>query len=213
MKRRRGDEIANQRHNMSPEQKNAQREKRQDKRQNMSPEQIHAQNEQNRMRMMICHGDEIADQKDAQKEQVKLRMKRLREEENTEETASQKTKATSSNRRKRQCRQQTTVNNVYNDKKNKFSIVRLMKKAKYVLQRTKDPDNPFRFREIVCIICDCFIIGTEKIQKLKPDQISKRSHQLSVTTYESYYGQELKPELSKQYQVNCDGLQDLLLSP
>ena len=88
-----------------------------------------------------------------------------------------------------------------------------MKKAKYVLQRTKDPDNPFRFREIVCIICDCFIIGTEKIQKLKPDQISKRSHQLSVTTYESYYGQELKPELSKQYQVNCDGLQDLLLSP
>ena len=55
------------------------------------------------MRMKRRLGDEIADQKDDQREQVKLRMKRLWEEENTEETASQKTKDTSSKKRKRQC--------------------------------------------------------------------------------------------------------------
>jgi hypothetical protein len=65
----------------------------------------------------------------------------------------------------------------------------------------------------VCIICDCFIIGTEKIHKLKPDQMLQHGDRLSVKTYESYYGQELKSELRKQYQVKFDDLQDLLLSP
>jgi hypothetical protein len=87
-----------------------------------------------------------------------------------------------------------------------------MKKAKHFLHRTKDPDNPSRFRAIVCIICDCFIFGTEKIHKLKPDQIRRHYQRLSVESYESHYGQELQPELRKQYQVNRYGLQDLLLS-
>jgi len=42
------------RHNMSPEQKDAQREKRRDKRQNMSPEQKDMQKEKDNMRKKTC---------------------------------------------------------------------------------------------------------------------------------------------------------------
>ena len=65
----------------------------------------------------------------------------------------------------------------------------------------------------VCIICDGFIIGTEKVCKLTPNQISQHRRRLSFKAYESYYGHELKPELRKQYQVNNTHLKDLLLSP
>ena len=88
-----------------------------------------------------------------------------------------------------------------------------MKDAKHVLHRSKDPDDPCRFKAIVCVICDCFIIGKEKIHKLTASQICQHSQRLSVKTYESNYGHDLKPELRKQYQINCDGLKDLLLSP
>ncbi len=65
----------------------------------------------------------------------------------------------------------------------------------------------------MCIICDRFIIDTETIQKLTNNQISQHSNRLSVTTYESYHGKVLKSKVRKQYQVNVDGLKDMLLSP
>ncbi len=65
----------------------------------------------------------------------------------------------------------------------------------------------------MCIICDWFIIGIETIHKLTNNQISKYSNRLSVQTFKSYHGQVLNPELRKQYQVNVDGLKDMLLSP
>ena len=41
-------------------------------------------------------------------------------------------------------------------------IDRATKEAKQFLHRTQDPENPPKHRAIVCIICDRFIIGTEK---------------------------------------------------
>ena len=87
-----------------------------------------------------------------------------------------------------------------------------MKEAKQILQRTQNPTNPHSHKAIVCIICDRFIIGTEKIHKLTSNQISQHSNRLSVETYETYHGVELKNELKKQYQVNDDKLKDLLIS-
>ena len=45
------------------------------------------------------------------------------------------------------------------------------KEAKQFLHRTRDPANPHQHRATVCIICDCFIIGTEAIHKLTKEDI------------------------------------------
>lgn len=165
---------------MSPEQKDAQREKNKLWMKRSREEESADQKEQNKLKRKRSREEESADQKDAQKEIDKSRKKKHRDEENTESTAARKIKDTTSKKRKRQCRLQTNTNNVYNDKEIKDSNERLMKKAKHFLHRTKDPDHPNRFRAFVCIICDCFIIGTEKIHKLKPEQIRQHSHRLSV---------------------------------
>jgi hypothetical protein len=85
------------------------------------------------------------------------------------------------------------------------------KEAKQFLHRTRDPANPHKHRAIVCIICDCFIIGTETIHKLTKEDIGVQSGRLGVKNYEECYQTTLKAEAKKQYQVQ--GLQDMLLSP
>jgi hypothetical protein len=47
--------------------------------------------------------------------------------------------------------------------------------AKQFLHRTQDPRNPHKHRVTVCIICDCFIIGTEIIRKLTKEDIGAHS--------------------------------------
>ena len=187
--------------------------KRRQKRFQLSLAQEESQKEKDRLRMKRRREEESAEAIAARNEKDKLRKKRRRAEESAEATAARRTNDKQLKKSKRTCQHRTTGDNVYNDNETKMSIERLMKEAKHVLHRTKDPNNPFRHRAIVCIICDCFIIGTEKIYKLTPSQIIQHSHRLSVQTYELNYGHELKPELRKQYQVNYDGLNDLLLSP
>ena len=93
------------------------------------------------------------------------------------------------------------------------SIHHSIKNAKKYLHRTQDPKNPHRHRTIVCIIVDQFIIGTEGICKLTKDQISPHSKRLPVESYETFYETTLHTEMKRQYQVNIEGLKDLLLSP
>jgi hypothetical protein len=90
-------------------------------------------------------------------------------------------------------------------------IDRATKEAKQSLHRTQNPANPHKHRAIVCIICDCFIIGSETIHKLTKEDIGAHSGRLGVKSYEEYYQTTLKVEVKKQYQVQ--GLQDMLLSP
>ncbi len=85
------------------------------------------------------------------------------------------------------------------------------KEAKQFLQRTRDPENPHSHREIKCIICDCFIIGTETIHKLTKKDIGAHSERLCVKSYEEYYQTTIKAEVKRQY--NVQGLTDMLLSP
>ncbi len=108
-------------------------------------------------------------------------------------------------RRKRQTRSEKHDGDMEN------VINQLMKEAVKSLHRTKDPVNPCKHRAIVCIICDCCIIGTESIHTLTKDQISVRRKRLSAESYEEYYETTLKSKVTKQYEV--DGLIGLLLSP
>ncbi len=81
------------------------------------------------------------------------------------------------------------------DEEKSHAIECAMKEAKQIVHKTQNPTNPQSHRAIVCIICDRFIIGTEKIHKLLSYQISQHTNRLSVKTYETYHGVELKNEL------------------
>ncbi len=63
----------------------------------------------------------------------------------------------------------------------------------------------------MCVICDCFIIGPESIDKLTNEDIYAHSKRLSVKSNEEYYQTALKADVKKQYQVQDP--QDMLLSP
>jgi hypothetical protein len=86
-----------------------------------------------------------------------------------------------------------------------------MKESVKFLHQTKHPENPHKHRAIVCIICDCCIIGTEAIHKLTKEQFLLHKKRLSVESYEEYYETKLKSEVTKQYEVS--GLKGMLLSP
>jgi hypothetical protein len=55
-----------------------------------------------------------------------------------------------------------------------------VKEAKKYLHRTQDPENPHKHKSIVCVICDQFIIVTEKNHYLSKDNISAHSQRFSV---------------------------------
>jgi hypothetical protein len=67
-----------------------------------------------------------------------------------------------------------------------YVINRSMNGAKKILHRTQDTaDTPHKQRAIECIICNCFIIGTETIHKLKKEEIFAHRKRLSVESYKS----------------------------
>jgi hypothetical protein len=65
-------------------------------------------------------------------------------------------------------------------------IDRATKEAKHFFHRTQDLRNPHKHRATVCIICDCFINGTETIHKLTKEDIGAHSERLGVKSYEEY---------------------------
>ena len=158
--------------------------------------------------MKRCHEAESTNKAATRKSNDKASKKRKRQTKSTDAAATQKATnkiyMSALRKRRRQCQLQ--------DDEMQNAIEHAMKEAKQILQRTQNPTNPHSHKAIVCIICDRFIIGTEKIHKLSSYQISQHSNRLSVKTYETYYGVELKDELRKQYKVNDNLLRNLLLS-
>jgi hypothetical protein len=88
-----------------------------------------------------------------------------------------------------------------------------MKEAKKYLHRTQDPENAHKRKSIVCVICDLFITGTEKIHYLSKDNIIAHTQRLSVERYKRYYETVLIPDVRNQYMINDGNLKELLLSP
>jgi hypothetical protein len=68
-------------------------------------------------------------------------------------------------------------------------------------------------KSLICVVCDCLIIGTEEVKSLKKQDIEGSGDRLSVSSYEEYYCIYLNRELVKQYQVVDTDLHGLLLSP
>jgi hypothetical protein len=91
------------------------------------------------------------------------------------------------------------------------SVLQCRKKALSHLHRSADPTDKKHHKMHVCIICDCFIIGQEKIHSVNDDTLRKCRNGLSVDAYEAYYGMKLHPNVIKEYHV--EGLDGLLLSP
>ena len=174
----------------------------------LSPEKNKAENDKKKLYMKRCREAESTNKAATRKSNDKASTKRKRETKSTDAAATQKATnkiyMSALRKRRRQCQLQ--------DDEMQNAIEHAMKEAKQILQRTQNPTNPHSHKAIVCIICDRFIIGTEKIHKLSRNQISQHSNRLSVKTYETYYGVELKDELRKQYEVNDDLLRNLLLS-
>jgi hypothetical protein len=166
----------------------------------------------NREYMKRCHKAESIDVAATRKKNYRENIKRHCMAESHDATATQKSNENTSKKRKQQGWQHNVSTTVCHDQEMTNAIKRSLKEAKQILHRTQDPANPHCHRAIMCIICDRFIIGTETIHKPTNNQISQHSNRHSVTTNKSYHGQVLKPEVRKQYQVNVDGLIDMLLS-
>ena len=93
----------------------------------------------------------------------------------------------------------------------KEAIDKAMKEGKEALHRTVNEKNSSQHRANVCIICDCFILGTDSIKYLKPCDIRKHKSRIGVESYQSYYKTTLHEDLVKHYEVT--GLEGMLLSP
>ncbi len=51
------------------------------------------------------------------------------------------------------------------------------KEALKFLHRTQNAENPHKYKSIVCVICDRFIIGTKTIHYLSKESIIEHSHE------------------------------------
>ena len=71
-----------------------------------------------------------------------------------------------------------------------------------------------KHRACVCVVCDCFIIGIEKIRWLSEDQLIAKEAILSVHYLEDLQGQRIPSSLRNQYLIDDNSiLSNLLLSP
>ena len=100
-----------------------------------------------------------------------------------------------------------------NDRYNlQVEIEQSIKTAKKMEKRmiVDEGDDGPMFQAPVCIICDGYIKGVEKICAISKQQLQYHIARIGVESYEDYYGQTLKKELVEQYEV--EGLEGLLLS-
>lgn len=91
------------------------------------------------------------------------------------------------------------------------AIISSIRNAIKFLHRTGH-DKKTSFHQMpVCICCDNFIIGTERVHRMAKETLKKYEPCLGVTSYEHFHNERLHPLLIKQYRVK--GLRGMLLSP
>src|SRR5210317_1501295 len=117
--------------------------------------------------------------------------------------------------RRRQREMQQAENDVINDYDDiipdpptKEHIDSLVQEAIKQVTRTRRDDGSHQ--ATVCVVCDCLIIGEEKVHLMPKERLENNRNRLSVETYEQNFG-EMHPLLIEQYQVA--GLEGMLLSP
>jgi hypothetical protein len=165
--------------------------KRRETRPKMSQKEKQLINKKKRDARAVLHSTESQQQRQERKTQEKLRIRLFRQKQALSKTSYQK--------------------NTSKRRDLNFFIKKAMKVAANYLHKSKYSDDPTIHRAPVCIICDCFVIGTERICKLKEREIREHGHRLSCESYEKYHNIEMDNELRKQY--NVSGFPGLLLSP
>ena len=84
----------------------------------------------------------------------------------------------------------------------------------YLLQLSRTKTIGCNHKACVCIICDCFIIGVEKICWLSEENLIAKQSYLSVDFLEATTNKTIPTELRNQYKITGkDSLCNLLLSP
>ena len=79
------------------------------------------------------------------------------------------------------------------------------------LHRTLDPETG-KHQAHVCVVCDCFILGTQQLKRLNTKQLKAHENRLSVDRYLSFYNiDEVPTSLRNYYYVS--GFPKMLLSP
>ena len=81
-----------------------------------------------------------------------------------------------------------------------------------ILHRTMIADKEGWHKYPVCVICDCFIIGTEEVKILSRQQLLVHEDRLSVKKYEDFYHQKQLPRNLREY-YHLSGFPRMLLSP
>jgi len=79
------------------------------------------------------------------------------------------------------------------------------------LHRTQHKEKPSFHQMPVCVCCDNFIIGTERVHRIAKKTLKKYEPALGVKSYNAFHNESLHPLLIKQYKVK--GLDGMLLSP
>ena len=64
----------------------------------------------------------------------------------------------------------------------------------------------------MCIVCDRFIIGTEPIHWISPNQLKLNEKRLSVKNYEDKMGYKIPESLKEHYRVDHSYLTNMILS-
>jgi hypothetical protein len=91
------------------------------------------------------------------------------------------------------------------------AIITSIGNAIKMLHRTKDNENPSFHQMPVCVCCDNFIIGTERVHRMKKKTLKKYEPALGVRSYEEFHNERMHPVLVQQYTLR--GLSGMLLSP
>ena len=91
------------------------------------------------------------------------------------------------------------------------TIKKCKKTALKYLHRTLDAETGMH-QSHVCVVCDCFILGTQKSKRLNKNQLKVHENRLSIDQYMSFHRiKEIQTSLRDHYKVS--GFPKMLLSP
>ena len=196
------------------ERKRKSRSKKSDK---AKQEELVRNKERNRNTRKRHTQEERQEQQDRNKERQRNARKRQTQEERIEENEeAKKRKAAHRAMNKSTAMNKLTTDNITNNVEDKRllhveTIDKAKAKALKILHQTHIPTTNLH-QANVCVVCDCFIIGTEPVKRLSLVQLKHHQIRLGVTNYEKFYKRKtLSSELRGFYKVK--GLPDMLLSP
>jgi hypothetical protein len=91
------------------------------------------------------------------------------------------------------------------------AVMSSIRNAIKYLHRTEHHEKKSFHQMPVCICCDNFIIGTERVHRMAKKTLKQYEPALGVASYEHFHNERMHPILIKQYKVK--GFSGVLLSP